>query len=98
MKIGRDELTALFQKLECETCESDDIVVGWFVVDGRRVLTLHFWKDDSSLSRQAVLRLRDQLCADDDELRDLIECPLSRDEYVLLLRDRGVLPDDSADG
>jgi len=61
------------------------------VVDGRRVLPVHYSNGHKDLPADVPHKFRRSLYLGVDEFLNLLHCTLSRDEYVRLLKGRGVI-------
>lgn len=92
MQVSAGELQRIFRKLEIEPKESPHHVAGWLVVDGKRVLPLHYSHGRKDMPGNVPHRFRKSLHLDVDEFLVFKRCKMGRDEYLEVLRARGVLP------
>ena len=72
-----------------EIRESGDRLA-WLVVDGRRILSTKRSRGSRDMSGIAHL-VRQQLKVNEEVFRGLIQCPVSRDGYIGILRGKGLL-------
>ena len=89
MSIKNRDLDRVFEKLQMEIRESGDRLA-WLVVDGRRILSTKRSRGSKDMSGIAHL-VRQQLKVNEDVFRGLIQCPVSRDDYIEILRGKGLL-------
>ena len=91
MQLSTGEARKIFRKLEVEPKRSTHHEAGWFVVDGQRVLPLHYSRGNKDMPGHVPDKFRKSLRLSTREFTDLKKCPLSREMYVELLRERGYL-------
>lgn len=66
----------------------------WLVIDGKKVLRLTLTNEHggrSELSSGATNRLWKVTKLDREDFVDLLECPLSRDDYIEKLKAKGLI-------
>jgi hypothetical protein len=90
MQVSVRELERIFAKLDLQAKSSNHHITGWLVVDGRRVLPLHYSKGRKDLPGNVPERFRRSMFLEPDEFADMKRCTMTRVEYVQILRDRGV--------
>jgi hypothetical protein len=91
MHLTTAEAARVCKKLEIEIVECKHHVRGFLVVDGRRILPVHYSNGRKDLPGDVPHRFRKALHLSVDEFRSFLECTLSRREYVELLSERGLL-------
>lgn len=89
MTIKARQFDYLMDTLGFETRDSGDLLA-WFEYDGKKVL----WTKRSKLKGDDLPfqhQIRQQMKLNEDQLREALRCRFSRDDYVNLLHDRGLL-------
>jgi hypothetical protein len=94
--VGADDAARIFEKLRIQSRRTPNQIAGFLVVGGRRVLNLHYGLRRRDLGAYEAERFRNLLHLTVDELARLRDCTMSRDEYIALLRDNGVIPPEPA--
>ena len=82
------EFDRLATKLELKTRNSGDLLA-WFEFEGRTITRTK--RSHGSCDVPMQHSIRQQLKLNEDQLRGMLDCTLSRDDYVLILRERGLL-------
>ena len=88
MTIKARDFDLLVQKLQLQTREGRD-KLAWFVYEGRRVTFTKRSHTRGDLPFQH--HIRQQLKLNEGELRRLLDCHLSRDGYISLLKQKGII-------
>ena len=89
MTIKAREFEIIVNKLELVTRNSGDRLA-WFEYEGRKILhTLRSHKKGKDLPFQHSIR--QQLKLNENELRQIISCQISRSEYVGILKNKGLI-------
>lgn len=91
MQLSISELERIFKKLEIEAKHSTHHVAGWLVVDGQKVLALHYSRGRKDMPGYVPHRFRKALHLKVDEFVRFKRCKMGKDEYLALLRERGHL-------
>jgi hypothetical protein len=81
----------VFNKLELQQRRNTKHVYGWLIVDGRRVLPLHYSHGRGDMPGHIPDRFRGAMHLTKMEFAEMVGCTMTRDKYVALLRERGVL-------
>ncbi len=74
MPIDTVRINRVIQKLGIEPRKSAHHVAGWLVVDGQRVLALHYPRGLDVLPAVWLQRLRDEMHLTDPEFAALVKC------------------------
>lgn len=90
MQLTTREASRIFRKLEVEEKRSTHHVAGFVVIDGKKVLPVHYSRGRKDMKGPVPRRFSRSLCLSDEEFALLKSCTMSRAEYVQILRDRGV--------
>ena len=89
MTINAKDFDHLIDKFGFETRDSGDLLA-WFVYDGRRVTrTRRSKKSSGDLPMQHSIR--QQLKLSEEQMRSAVGCHLTRDEYIEILRGKGII-------
>lgn len=91
MQINAADLRRVFAKLKVETVECKHHIRGFVVVDGRRVLSLHFSNGRKDMWGSVAHLFRRSLHLSQSEFEELVRCTLSREEFVEILRSKDIL-------
>lgn len=91
MQLSAAELKRIFNKLEIEPKQSTHHVAGWLVVDGKKILALHYSRGHKDMPGHVPHRFRKALHLKTDEFQVFKRCRMDKDEYLELLRERGIL-------
>lgn len=89
MPLTAREFDLVIRKFGFETRDSRDLLA-WLEIDGKRVVRTRRSKKSSG-DLPMHHSIRQQLRLSEDELRRSIACTLGRDDYIALLRDKGVI-------
>jgi len=90
MQLKKQEVQKIFKKLNLEV-RSTNHIYGWLVVDGKRILRVHYSFGRGNIPAKISEKIRGQLKLDQRNLKDLIECPLSKEDYLEIIREKGYL-------
>lgn len=91
MGFTKRDAERVFNKLELQQRRNTKHVYGWLIVDDRRVLPLHYSHGRGDMPGHVPDRFRSAMCLTKTEFAAMVRCTMTRDEYVALLRERGVL-------
>ena len=91
MHLTTSEAEKICNKLQIELVSCKHHVRGFLVVDGRRVLPVHYSNGRKDMPADVPHKFRRSLHIDVEEFFRLLRCTLSRDQYVTLLRERGLI-------
>ena len=90
MTIKAREFDALVRKLQMQTRDGRDLHA-WFEFEGKVITRTRRSKGSGDLPMQHSIR--QQLKVNEMQMRELIRCTLGRDDYLEILRNRGLLPE-----
>ena len=88
MQITKADARRVFDKLEVQRVPCSHHEAGFVVVDGVRVLKVHYSRGRGELSRTVAHLFRKSLKLTVGELRELVSCRLSQEEFVGMVRVR----------
>jgi hypothetical protein len=92
MQLKKTELTRIFNKLNLEV-RSTTHHYGWFTYQGKKVLRVHYSHGKGDIPGKVSDKIRSQLKLSQDDLRELINCPLSVADYIEILKRKGLISD-----
>jgi hypothetical protein len=90
MQLKKTELTRIFNKLNLEV-RSTTHHYGWFTYQGKKVLRVHYSHGKGDIPGKVSDKIRSQLKLSQDDLRELINCPLSVADYIEILKRKGLI-------
>ena len=88
MTIKAQEFDRLIAKLGFQTRDSGDLLA-WFEFEGRIIARTRRSKGSGDLPMQHSIR--QQMKLNERELREAIDCVITRDKYIDILRSKGLL-------
>ena len=90
MDVTAGAARRVLDKLEIEPVVEEGLYGGFLVVDGVRVLKVHYDPRISGTVSETVMQLfRKSLRLSTGEFAALVECTLNRQKFVAILRQRG---------
>jgi hypothetical protein len=90
MQLKKRDIQKIFQKLDLEV-RSTHHIYGWLVINGEKVLRVHYSFGKGNIPAKISEKIRGQLKLDQNNLKKLIDCPLSKEDYLAILREKGYL-------
>jgi len=90
MQLTTRQAAKIFRKLKVVRKQSTHHVAGFVMVDGKKVLPVHYSHGKKDIKGPVPHRFRKSLRLSEPEFAELRDCTLSRDDYVQLLRSRGI--------
>lgn len=85
------DVDRVFRKLEMEIRDTKDRHA-WFVHEGKRILKTKRSHGRGELKGNIRHFIRQQLKVNEEQFRDLRDCPLDRGGYIEILRQKGLIP------
>jgi hypothetical protein len=92
MQLKKAELTRIFNKLNLEV-RTTTHHYGWFTYQGKKILRVHYSHGKGDIPGKVSDKIRSQLELSQDDLRELINCPLSVADYIEILKRKGLISD-----
>lgn len=80
----------VFNKLSLEV-RSTGHNYGWLVVKGKKVLRVHYSHGRGDIPEKVVNKIRGQLKLAQRDFKNLVGCPLTYDDYIDILKQKGLL-------
>ncbi len=90
MQLKWKEVKKLLEKVQVTLREGKD-PGGWLVHEGRKILYLRMSKGEGDVPGHVPDKIRQSLHLNEASFIDLKNCPLSRDQYLELLRAKGYI-------
>jgi hypothetical protein len=87
VQLSTGDAERIFRKLDIKAKKGHHIA-GWLIVDGKRVLPLHYSHGRKAMPGNVPHRFRKALHLSVPEFEELKRCPMSREKYIALLRER----------
>lgn len=84
------DVDRVFKKLRMETREGKD-KHAWFIHDGKRVLKTKRSHGRGEIKGNIRHLIRQQFKLNEDQFRELLSCPLGREEYIAILTEKGYI-------
>lgn len=88
MQLKKREIQKIFKKLNLEV-RSTDHVYGWLVINGEKILRVHYSFGKGNIPAKISEKIRGQLKLDQNNFKGLIKCPLSREDYLKIIKSKG---------
>jgi len=88
MKIN--EMGKIFRKLDLKV-RSTGHNYGWLIVNGRKILRVHYSHGKGDIPSVVVNKIRGQLKLSQKDFIELINCPLTYGDYLEILKQKGIL-------
>jgi len=92
MQLKKAELVKIFNKLELEV-RSTTHHYGWFTYQGKKILRVHYSHGKGEIPGKVSDKIRSQLKLSQDDLRKLVNCPLSVADYIEILKRKDLIDD-----
>ncbi len=90
MQLKKRDIQKIFQKLDLEVRTTGHIY-GWLVVEGKRILRVHYSFGKGNIPAKIAEKIRGQLKVNQQNFKDLIDCPLTKDDYLAIIKEKGYL-------
>ncbi len=90
MQLKKKDIQRVFNKLELEV-RSTNHIYGWLVVDGKKILRVHYSFGKGNIPSKVTDKIRSQLKLDQPGFKNLIACPLSKTDYLEIIKEKGYI-------
>ena len=94
MQIKKVDIERIFEKLKLDV-RSTTHRYGWFSYEGKKILRVHFSHGKGDVPGRVSDKIRGQLKLSQNDFRMLIDCPLSLNDYVAILKNKGLIEEES---
>jgi hypothetical protein len=88
MQLKKRDVQQIFQKLGLEVRSSNHIY-GWLIINSKKILRVHHSFGKGDIPGKISDKIRGQLKLDQNNLKNLVECPLSKEDYLKILKEKG---------
>lgn len=88
MQLKKRDVQRIFKKLDLEV-RSTDHIYGWLVVEGKKVLRVHYSFGKGNIPAKVSDKIRGQLKLDQRNLKNRVDCPLSKEGYLDIIKEKG---------
>jgi hypothetical protein len=92
MQLKKKDIEKVFQKLELQV-RSTNHIYGWLVNNEKKILRVHYSFGKGNIPAKVSEKIRGQLKLDQHNFSELIKCPLTREEYLEIIKNKGYLSD-----
>jgi hypothetical protein len=95
MQIKKSALTKIFEKLKLEV-RSTTHRYGWLTYQGKKILRVHYSHGRGDIPGKVSDKIRSQLKLSQIDFKDIIDCPLSLEDYIEILKRKEVIGDNDS--
>ncbi len=88
--MKKSSIEKVFRKLKLQV-RSTGHNYGWLIVNGKKILRVHYSHGKGEISEKVVNKIRGQLKLSQKDFKDLISCPMSREDYLRVLIEKGIV-------
>jgi len=88
--MKKREIEKIFKKLELEV-RSTGHNYGWLVVNGKKILRVHYSHGKGDIPGKIANKIRSQLKLTQKDFKELIACPLTYKNYIKILKQKGLI-------
>jgi len=88
--MKKKECERIFKKLDLKV-RSTGHNYGWLVVNGKKILRVHYSHGKDDIPGKVKNKIRGQLKLSREDFKDLIDCPLSYEGYIKILKQKGCI-------
>ena len=92
MQLTKREAEKIFRILGIEPKRNRHHVAGFLIVDGKVILGVHYSFGRGEMPANVPEKFRRSLYLSQTEFQELRRSRMTREQYIQLLRDKGVIP------
>ena len=85
--MKKKEIEKIFRKLDLNV-RSTGHQYGWLLVNGTKILRVHYSHGRGDIPGKVINKIRGQLKLSKRDFKDLIECPLTYEDYISILKQK----------
>ena len=85
MQVKKVEAESIFNKLCVKIKSTKHHVSGWIVQNGQKILPVYYSHGKGDMPGKVGDKFRQSFKINEDQFKDLRDCPLSRDGYIGIL-------------
>ena len=90
MQVTHSDVSKIFSKLKLEV-RSTKHVYGWLVFREKKILRVHYSHGRGELPGKIGDKIRNQLKLTQADFKRLIDCPLTYEGYIEILKEKGLI-------
>jgi len=87
--MKKHDIEKIFKKLKLQV-RTTGHNYGWLIVNGKKVLRVHYSHGKGDIPEKITHKIRGQLKLSQKDFRDLIACPMTYDDYIDVLMEKGI--------
>lgn len=88
--MKKNEIEKIFKKLDLKV-RSTGHNYGWLIVNGKKILRVHYSHGKGDIPEKVVNKIRGQLKLSKKDFKELADCPLTYKEYINVLKQKGII-------
>lgn len=88
--MKKKECEKLFRKLDLKV-RATGHNYRWLVVNGKKILRVHYSHGKGDIPGKVTNKIRGQVKLSQKDFKELISCPLSYEDYIKILKQKGVI-------
>jgi len=88
--MKKSDINRIFSKLSLQI-RSTGHNYGWLTVSDKKILRVHYSHGKGDLPNKIMHKIRGQLKLSEKDFKDLVACPLKYEDYLDILRRKGLL-------
>ncbi len=88
--MKKKEIEKIFRKLDLNV-RSTGHQYGWLLVNGKKILRVHYSHGRGDIPGKVINKIRGQLKLSKRDFKGLIECPLTYEDYIAILKQKGFI-------
>lgn len=85
--MKKKECKRIFKKLDLKV-RSTGHNYGWLIVNGKKILRVHYSHGKGDIPSKVTNKIRGQLKLSREDFKVLIDCPLSYEGYIKILKQK----------
>ncbi|MEI6126020.1 MAG: hypothetical protein WCQ99_05640 [Pseudomonadota bacterium] len=88
--MKKKEIEKIFNKLSLQILSTGHNY-GWLIVESKKILRVHYSHGKGDIPGKITEKIRGQLKLSRGDFKDLVECPLTYEVYIDILKNKGVI-------
>lgn len=88
--MKKNEIEKIFKKLDLKV-RSTGHKYGWLIVKDKKILRVHYSHGKGDIPNKIVNKIRGQLKLSQKDFIELINCPLTLEDYINLLKQKRII-------
>ena len=88
--MKKREIEKIFKKLDLKV-RTTGHNYGWFIVNGKKILRVHYSHGKGDIPGNVENKIRGQLKLSQRDFKELVDCPLTYEDYIRLLKQKGFI-------